>query len=330
MTRDTDYLFLAARVRALEAMMLTRERQERMLEAPSLPDAVRVLEECGWTGGAIADAEELHAALTEQSRRTLADVAAFSPDPDIVAAFRLRYDYHNVKVLLRAEAQGAEAAWLLSGLGRISEAELRNAIRTSDLHALPRGLQEAIAEGREVLGATRDPQLADFALDRAHYRELLASAKRCGSRFLTGYARAGIDAANLRGVVRALRMGKGQAFLKGVLLPGGTVDALRILRAVASGSSLEDLYGPTPLSAAAAAGAAAIAGGRLTRFERLCDDAMLDLLRRARFVPFGDAPVIAYLAARERELTAVRIILTGRLAGLGPDTIRERLRESYA
>ena len=84
------------------------------------------------------------------------------------------------------------------------------------------------------------------------------------------------------------------------------------------------------MSAAAAAGAAAIAGGRLTRFERLCDDAMLDHLRRARFVPFGDAPVIAYLAARERELTAVRIILTGRLAGLGPDTIRERLRESYA
>jgi V/A-type H+-transporting ATPase subunit C len=39
--------------------------------------------------------------------------------------------------------------------------------------------------------------------------------------------------------------------------------------------------------------------------------------------------VIGYLAARESELTAVRIIMTGRLAGLKADLIRERLREAY-
>ena len=44
---------------------------------------------------------------------------------------------------------------------------------------------------------------------------------------------------------------------------------------------------------------------------------------------FGEAPLIGYLAARETELTNVRVILSGRLAGLDADTIRERLRESY-
>lgn len=43
----------------------------------------------------------------------------------------------------------------------------------------------------------------------------------------------------------------------------------------------------------------------------------------------GEAPVIAYLAAKEAEILAIRIILTGRLADLAPDIIRERLREAY-
>ena len=44
---------------------------------------------------------------------------------------------------------------------------------------------------------------------------------------------------------------------------------------------------------------------------------------------FGEAPLIGYLAAKENELTNVRVLISGRLAGLDADTIRERLRESY-
>ena len=50
---------------------------------------------------------------------------------------------------------------------------------------------------------------------------------------------------------------------------------------------------------------------------------------RARRVPFGVEVVIGFVAAREAELSNVRIIMTGRMAGIPADTIRERLRESY-
>ena len=39
---------------------------------------------------------------------------------------------------------------------------------------------------------------------------------------------------------------------------------------------------------------------------------------------------VAYLAAVEGEITAVRMILTGKLSGIEPETIRERLRDLYA
>jgi V/A-type H+-transporting ATPase subunit C len=45
--------------------------------------------------------------------------------------------------------------------------------------------------------------------------------------------------------------------------------------------------------------------------------------------PFGDSVLVAYMAARENEITAARIILSGRLSGVPTQAIRERLREAY-
>ena len=52
-------------------------------------------------------------------------------------------------------------------------------------------------------------------------------------------------------------------------------------------------------------------------------------LAQARRIPFGEQAVVGYLYAREAEFTAIRTILSGRMAGLDADTIRERLREAY-
>ena len=95
-------------------------------------------------------------------------------------------------------------------------------------------------------------------------------------------------------------------------------------------AALTALYGNTWLGNAAAAGAAAMSGGALTAFELLCDNALMDYIRAAKLRSFGAAHVSAYLAAMENETTAARMILTGRLAGLQPAVIRERLRETYA
>mgnify|MGYP006072757871 FL=1 len=40
--KDTDYLFLSARLRAMEQKLLTGARMERMIDAPTAGDAARV------------------------------------------------------------------------------------------------------------------------------------------------------------------------------------------------------------------------------------------------------------------------------------------------
>jgi V/A-type H+-transporting ATPase subunit C len=46
-------------------------------------------------------------------------------------------------------------------------------------------------------------------------------------------------------------------------------------------------------------------------------------------VPFGDSVLIAFAAAKENEITAARIIMSGRMAGVPTESIRERLRDAY-
>ena len=169
-----------------------------------------------------------------------------------------------------------------------------------------------------------------MVLDRWYYRDLLEAAEAAGSEFLRGYVRAQIDAANLRSLVRTIRMGKNADFLRDALFDGGTLEPQALVKISADGGAgLAELYASTELAAAAEAGAAILKGGAMTEFEKLCDDAVGAYLAGAQMVPFGEAPLVGYLAARETEYTNLRILLLGRGAGLAPDLIRARLRRSY-
>ena len=77
-------------------------------------------------------------------------------------------------------------------------------------------------------------------------------------------------------------------------------------------------------------GAEAMMGGQLSDFELECDNAVSAYLSQAKTKPFGIEPAAEYLALLESEITAARMILTGRLAGIEPEVIRERLRDINA
>ena len=326
--KDTDYLAISARVKAMETGLLTRERMEQVLEARSVEEAVKILQECGYPELDARDPEAMDAALSAAREATLSDVLDGAPDPRYIDVFKLKYDYHNIKAVLKAQAMETSPDSMLMDMGRVPAAELKEAVLSGRLDELPESLAAAAAEAKDVLDSTRDPQLSDIVLDRWCYQEMANVAEETGSAFLAGYVKIQIDAANLRALVRTLRMGKSGDFLKTVLLEGGDIGADAVAAAGNSGS-LQELYGPTALQAAAEAGAEALRGGPLTAFEKLCDDAVGDYLAGAQFVPFGEAPLLGYLAARETEYTNIRILLMGRGAGLPAGVIRSRLRNSY-
>lgn len=328
--KDTDYLAISARVRAMETGLLTRDRMEQLLEARSDEEVAKLLQECGYPELDAGSPEAMDAALSAAREETLADFGGSAPDSRYIDIFKLKYDYHNVKAILKAQAVGADADHLLMDMGRIGAVELKEAVLSGETDLLPGRLPEAVAEAKEVLDTTRDPQLSDIVLDRWCYQDMDDVAEATGSEFLHGYVKVQIDAANLRALVRTLRMGRNPEFLRGVLFEGGEIDPASVLEvSAAGGSGLAELYAPTRFQAAAECGAEVLLGAAPTEFEKLCDDAVSEYLAGAQLVPFGEAPMLAYLAARETEYTNLRILLLGRSTGLAPDVIRARLRAVY-
>ena len=184
--KDTDYLTISARIRAMENRLLTRERMERMLDARTDDEAAKVLSECGYGELPALTHAGLDELLSNARSALYRELKGAVPDKRLVDVFQMKYDYHNAKTLIKAAAVGAEADRLLMEGGRWSAGQIKEAWQRDNLRDFTDPFRRAVVQARELLGGGGDPQLADFVLDRAYFAEMSEAAKAVGSPFLEG------------------------------------------------------------------------------------------------------------------------------------------------
>ena len=325
--KSTEYLFLSTYIRARENALLGEKRLEQMVEAPDCDEAAKVLVECGFPDLAGASDAQLEEAFSARRAAYLDEMEKLCPEKQIVTAFRLKYDYHNAKVLVKGEAAPDSRERLLSACGRVPPQKLAAAYAEDSWQDVPEPLAQAIREARLTMARTSNPQLADMGLDRAYFAELLAVAGSLSTDFYTGYARLAIDIANLRSAVRCLRGHMDEGILRAAVVPGGNVSEQSVLRTYTDG--VAEVFHDHALAKCAELGAQAAAGAPLAGFELACDNALTEYLTAAKRVSFGPEVAVAYVAGLEAEITAARMVLQGKRGGLGPDALRERLRACY-
>ena len=79
--KDTDYLVISARIKAMESGLLTRERMEQILDARSDEEVQKILQDCGYPELDAADPEAMDTALAAAREATLSYQADGAPDP---------------------------------------------------------------------------------------------------------------------------------------------------------------------------------------------------------------------------------------------------------
>ena len=325
--KSTEYLFLSTYIRARENALLGEKRLEQMVEAADFDEAARVLTECGFPDLAGASDARLEEVFAARRADFLGEMEKLCPEKQLVTAYRLKYDYHNAKVLVKSEGGPRDAERLLSACGRVAPKVLAEAFYGDDWRDVPEAFAQAVREARTTLTRTSNPQLADMGLDKAYFAEMLAITGTLSTGFYTGYVRLSIDIANLRSAVRCIRGHMDEGILRTAAISGGNVPAESICRVY--GEGVEEVFHDRALAACAQLGQQAVNGAPLADFERCCDNVLTEYLTGAKRVSFGPEVVVAYLASLEAEITAARMVLLGKRGGLGADALRERLRESY-
>lgn len=330
--KDTDYLFSTARVRSVEKNMLTRERAEKMIDAKTNEDALRVLDDCNYgNGGETTDPGDYEKLLAQEHKKTYDFITSVAPELDYFNMFLYPYDYHNLKVIMKAEYLGIDASDTLVDTGSIDLKVLKYSVKERDFSALTEKMGMALREIIEDFPKTNDPQMIDFILDKYCYEEMLSSAENTNSSFIIDYVKLQIDAINIKTYVRLKRMNKSWDFFTKVYLKGGKISEQVFIKnydePFEKFAEQLSAYGFREIFLEGTESLAET--GMFTKLEKLLDNKLMEHVKSSKYIPFGIEPLAGYLIAKDNEIKVARIIMAGKLAGISQELIRERLRETY-
>lgn len=330
--KNNDYVFASSRVRSMERYQLTKDDAEMMSESRTPEDALKILYDLKYGEEEdTLDLRNFEDILSKELQKAFSFIIDIAPDKEEIYPLLYPYDYHNLKVLLKAEFLGSQFPEYLIDIGTISPENLEEYVRERDFVQTSDLMKNAVLESIDVFARTQDPQVIDVILDKACFKEMLEKAKLTDNEFLIGYVKLLIDITNLKTFVRVREMGKPWDFFNSIFVEGGKIqDKLFISGYDEAYESFGEKMIPYGLSKAMIEGGLALKEtGRFTVLERLCDNALMDYVKDAKFVSFGLEPLLSYLIAKEIEIRTVRIIMTGLLQNLPKESITERVRDTY-
>lgn len=329
---ESKYAYATGRVRVLETRLLDRGRLDRMVDAPDLEGAAKVLAEAGYAGALLS--EKAHPSIDDilagEEERLVTLVRETTPEMRLVDFITAKWDYHNLKVMLKARLHRVPPEKAIARHGTVDVAAIERAIDRNARDLAPH-LALALEAAKAAHSHRPSPDSIDVSIDREMYRYLLAKARGLRIPFLIEVIQREIDFFNITAFFRARRMGRDRAFLVDALVPGGKIDTSRLVTEYEQPlEAVLQCLGGTGYEAVVRDALGTVEQGKqLSELDRLFEAAMWECIRRARYVPLGPEPLIGYIFAKMYELKLARLVLVGKASGMSRDMMRERLRDIH-
>jgi V/A-type H+-transporting ATPase subunit C len=330
-SRDVRYAYAAGRIRALEPRLLGRQRLERMAEARDLDEVLRLLADTAYAAH-LDEVEDFgyERFLRNDEARLLDLVDALSLDRQVSDVFRMRHDFHNLKVALREKISGRNLAHMYIDLGTLDPAVIKENTGSEHPGLLLAPLAAAAEEGLEAYSRTSDPAAMDVTIDKFMFGHFLELAGSYGSVFIDALVRTWIDLANIRSFMRARFLGIEARGFQDTLFEGGLAKRADFVQTFAL--PVEEVlprFAFSPYKRIIEVGGAALAShGSFVGLEREIDSYLISFLRLARYFTFGLEVVLAYALVRQNEIRALRVIMAAKEKGLSGAVIKERIPDA--
>lgn len=326
--RESDHAFAVGRVWVLETFLIDHGKFERMLEAQDAEEVFRILGETEYAGAlaAMRNPTDYEAAFHVERRRVFGLVRTLlASSREVGDLFFLRFDAHNLKVMLKSQMTGQPVDGLVDE-GVYGAEMLRRILEGEEKPTEPIGRWVEDSRAAMVSG---DPQEVDVALDSAYFSYAAQRARENDWKSLTRYWLASVDLTNLITLVRCRLLGTDADFLSHILLRGGDLSpedfAARFGQPDEAIVRWVETHGYSDFMKPAQNRLDSIAA-----LERARSEYLHGLLMRAgRQVVIGPEPVFAYLLAKEIEMQKIRIIAVGKLNGIPREVLRERLLHAH-
>lgn len=322
-----------SRIWVFETRLLDRTKIERMIEATSAEEALKILNETEYSNilskaKRVNDYENI---LSYELKRIYELMYELCPVKDVVDLMSVKYRYHNLKVLLKGKFLSKDLSNLLIDLGIEDLKELKSIIDLDNFDDLKGNTKKAVIEVVKDFEENKDPQKIDIIVDRYMFDEMQDIKKKLNYKFTDKLVLATIDLTNIRTLIRLKKQGQGREFASKVLISGGAIDKDTLISIInETPENIITKLSTTIYSDIIKEGIESFKeSNSASLLEKLSDNYIMDLMKGARLVTFGPDRILSYIYAKETEIKIIRIIMVGKLNNISQEVIRERLRDSY-
>ena len=223
-----DYGQSVVTIRVLEKRLLTKNRIERMIESETCEEVLKLLSETEYSQDMtdIQNSRDYEKILKRETERVFSLVRNMSKNKEVVDILSLKYDYHNLKVLIKSKVFEKDNTNLLMNAGTIDITKFKTKSETQSLD-LPEEILEAIAEIKKEENLT--PQKIDIIVEKYYFKNLVNLSKKIDVKVITDYVKGLIDFQNIITLFRVQKQNRDAKFLDSVIFEGGTISKDKIV-----------------------------------------------------------------------------------------------------
>ncbi len=181
---------------------------------------------------------------------------------------------------------------------------------------------------RELL---EEQEILDIITQESQPDRVLGLAEESGYAFIRNYLKHKIDLGNLKILLRTKYAGLPTEAFERLIMSGGFLDDDIFFRSQElSFQEIGDTIKTSPyLNLWDTATDALEELETFVPLERGIEDFLTEYLRKAKYIVFGPEPVFAYVLAKRRELSLVRLVAVGKLQSIPVETLKQRISETY-
>ena len=317
--------------RVYEKNLLTSENLKRLIDTDDLKEALTSLNDTkyGQYLQKLDRPEDYEKVLSKMLLNSYKDMIKISPDKNLVKYLEEKYNFHNLKVLVKELIQDEDYKSIYIDIGKIDlvniKRNLREDIKTKD---------EYLAYAKKALDIykeNKDPQDIDLSLDKDFYEKLLEDAKKLDYESLIKFTKERIDLTNLKALLRIKGQGQSIDLLEKALIDGGNIEKNLFRDSLnAEKSSYPNLFFKEKIyPQVKEALEESDLNKTMQKIEKIIDNHLMNFAKESKKVSYGPEVIMGYLISREMEVKNLRIILTAKLNSLSREFMEERLRDLY-
>jgi len=330
-----SYPFSSSMISYRHLSLLSQDNIVSAASSETADSAMLALKERGYAKGGpeLENPYEFETIVEFELEKALDFLKDVCPDEKLLSLYLLKYDYLNVKTLLKLNLLGKEfSAEDISPYGQIPFEVLKESIADQSYSRLPKEMADAMRHLDKSFAINEDATIVGLIMDKAYSEHVNKELIKEKNPKVIEYFEAYFDFTNIMVVLRLKDAGYNSDILEEALLEGGKLFKADMIKAFEDKSDNAfsyflkfgyEKYLREPFEKLNS-------GGGLFAVEKARDDYLLSILKEDRYDMFSSSMSIGYLIAKEREAAAVRLLMVAMLNNISADEISRRLKELFS